>query len=47
MQQLIKKIFTPAPANAQANPSSHQQATVVCNYNNNYYGDQVCTLTKR
>ena len=43
MQQLIKKIFTPVHAKQTPQPIQH----VVCNYSNNYYGDQVCTLNKR
>jgi hypothetical protein len=26
--------------------ASHAQPTGQCNYSNNYYGDQVCTLKK-
>lgn len=37
MSQIIKQIIKRKPA-----PS--QNAQVVCNFSNNYYGDQVCRL---
>ncbi len=41
MSQLIKKFVT-----SRSNNTTRTQVPV-CNYNDNYYGDQVCTFTPR
>ena len=38
LKQLVRKTRTQQAADAKS--------TVQCNYSNNYYGDQVCTIQK-
>ncbi|BFT31539.1 hypothetical protein D210916BOD24_27150 [Alteromonas sp. D210916BOD_24] len=44
MSQLFKKLSISSRNNAAGNVSA--PCHIECNYNNNYYGDQVCVAVK-